>query len=97
MKYYIVPLILLLFSLVSCEKEITVDLPEAQKKIVVEGTILPGEFPLVLLSWTQGYFDPTDINCNPSVQPGMTWLRGNVAGSPPSVLSKILPSSKVPL
>lgn len=61
MKYYIVSLVLLLFSLVSCEKEITVDLPEAQNKIVVEGTILPGEFPLVLLSWTQGYFDPTDI------------------------------------
>jgi hypothetical protein len=53
--------ILLLISLVSCEKEITVDLPEAENKIVVEGTILPGEFPLVLLTWTQGYFEPTDI------------------------------------
>lgn len=52
---------LLLLSLISCEKEITVDLPDAEPKIVVEGTIFPGEFPLVLLTWTQGYFDPTDI------------------------------------
>jgi hypothetical protein len=51
----------LFFSLLSCEKEITVDLPEAENKIVVEGTIFPGDFPLVLLTWTQGYFDPTDI------------------------------------
>jgi hypothetical protein len=51
----------LFFSLISCEKEITVDLPEAEYKMVVEGTILPGDFPLVLLTWTQGYFDPTDI------------------------------------
>jgi hypothetical protein len=53
--------IVLLFLLSSCEKEITVDLPEAENKIVVEGTIFPGDFPLVLLTWTQGYFDPTDI------------------------------------
>jgi len=52
----------LLFMLVSCEKEITVDLPQAERKIVVEGTILPGEFPLVILTWTQGYFEPTDAN-----------------------------------
>ena len=53
--------LVIFISLVSCEKEITVDLPIAESKIVVEGTILPGEFPLVLLTWTQGYFEPTDI------------------------------------
>jgi hypothetical protein len=53
---------LMLFMLVSCEKEITIDLPQAERKIVVEGTILPGEFPLVILTWTQGYFEPTDAN-----------------------------------
>jgi hypothetical protein len=50
----------LLATLCSCEKEITVDLPEVEKKIVVEGSILPGEIPLVILTWTQGYFEPTD-------------------------------------
>ncbi|MFM2200903.1 MAG: hypothetical protein RL040_103 [Bacteroidota bacterium] len=49
-----------LFNLCSCEKEITVDLPAVEKKIVVEGSILPGETPLVILTWTQGYFEPTD-------------------------------------
>ena len=44
----------------SCEKEITVDLPAVEKKIVVEGSIFPGETPLVILTWTQGYFEPTD-------------------------------------
>jgi len=53
--------VLISIFLISCEKEITVDLPEAEPKIVVEGTIFPGDFPLVLLTWTQGYFDPTDI------------------------------------
>jgi hypothetical protein len=59
------PLRFLLFvfvlgSICSCEKEITVDLPAVEKKIVVEGSILPGETPLVILTWTQGYFEPTD-------------------------------------
>lgn len=62
-RVYIFSLTVLLLSmLVSCEKEITVDLPQAEQKIVVEGTILPGEFPLVILTWTQGYFEPTDAN-----------------------------------
>ncbi|MFM7727657.1 MAG: DUF4249 domain-containing protein [Flavobacteriales bacterium] len=52
----------ILLLLLSCEKEITVDLPQAEKQIVVDGSIFPNEFPLVLLTWTQGYFDPTDIN-----------------------------------
>jgi hypothetical protein len=59
--------ILVICSLVSCEKEITVDLPEAEPQIVVEGSIFPGEFPLVLLTWTQGYFDPTDITTLQSI------------------------------
>jgi hypothetical protein len=53
--------IVVLCSLLSCEKEITVDLPKAEPQLVVEGSIFPGEFPLVLLTRTQGYFDPTDI------------------------------------
>jgi hypothetical protein len=48
--------------LVGCEKEITVDLPTAPPKIVVEGSIENGRPPLVLLTWSQGYFDPADLN-----------------------------------
>ncbi|MDZ4822877.1 MAG: DUF4249 family protein [Flavobacteriales bacterium] len=46
----------------SCEKEITVDLPTAAPKIVVEGSIEQGQPPIIFLSWSQGYFEPTDIS-----------------------------------
>ncbi len=47
--------------LISCEKEITVDLPVAEQKIVVEGNIFPDNLPIILLTWSNGYFEPTDI------------------------------------
>jgi len=59
-RYSILIIACSLTLLLGCEKEITVDLPTVEKKIVVEGTILPGEIPLVILTWTQGYFEPTD-------------------------------------
>jgi hypothetical protein len=61
-RYSILLMICSLGLLIGCEKEITVDLPEVEKKIVVEGTILPGETPLIILTWTQGYFEPTDAS-----------------------------------
>lgn len=54
----IVPIVALLAS---CEKEISVDLPEVAQKLVVEGTIEPGLPPFVILTRTQGYFDPVDL------------------------------------
>ena len=41
-----------------CTKIVDVDLPDSEPLLVVEGTIRNGEAPLVLLSKTQGYFDP---------------------------------------
>ncbi len=48
--------------LLGCEKEITVDLPTAESRIVVEGTIEQGQPPLVFLTRSQGYFEPTNLN-----------------------------------
>lgn len=45
----------------SCTKEIEVDLPETEPKVVVEGSIETGQPPIVLLTRTQSYFDPTTI------------------------------------
>lgn len=45
----------------SCEKEITVDLPTGEKKLVVEGTIELNENPVVILTTNSGYFEPTDL------------------------------------
>lgn len=49
---------LLLLTFVSCEKNITVDLPDPESKIVVDGYIEKGLPPYVLLSRSSGYFDP---------------------------------------
>jgi hypothetical protein len=54
--------LILLTTLIACEQEITIDMPAAERKIVVEGSIFPGSFPLVMLTWTQGYFNPTDLS-----------------------------------
>jgi hypothetical protein len=48
--------------LVGCEKDITVDLPQADTQIVVQGSIEPGQAPIVVLSYSAGYFDPADLN-----------------------------------
>lgn len=56
--------ILVVFSLLllmsSCEKEIDVDLPRPEEKLIVEGIIETDQFPYVVLSKSTGYFDPTD-------------------------------------
>jgi hypothetical protein len=48
--------------LTGCEKDITIDLPQAETKIVVQGSIEPGQPPIVILSYSSGYFDPADAN-----------------------------------
>ena len=49
-------------TLISCEKEVQVDLPETDAKLVVEGTIEQGQPPIVILTRTQSFFAPTDLN-----------------------------------
>jgi hypothetical protein len=44
----------------SCERDITVDLPEAEQKIVVEGYIEPGEKAVVMLTRSASFFAPVD-------------------------------------
>jgi len=44
-------------ALLSCEKEITVDLPRPELKIVIEGAIEEGEYPWVFVSRNSAYFD----------------------------------------
>ena len=46
----------------SCQKEITVDLPYSETQIAVEGRIEQGLPPMVVLTRTMGYFDPIDAN-----------------------------------
>jgi len=48
-------------AFISCEKEVEVDLPETEAKLVVEGVIEQGQPPIVLLTKSQSYFAPTDL------------------------------------
>jgi len=57
--------ILLFFILVlsiSCEKDITLDLPQGESKVVVDGYVENGLPPYIILSRSQGYFDPIGLN-----------------------------------
>lgn len=58
----LLPLAILLLFLSSCEKDITVDLPQVPEQLVVEGIIEPGMPPFVILTRTQSFFAPTDLN-----------------------------------
>ena len=58
---YILPFCLTTLLLASCTKDITVKLPETESKVVVEGSIETDGPPLILLTKTQGFFDPTSV------------------------------------
>lgn len=55
---YLVTVTTFLFA--ACEKDITVDLPQPESQIVVEGYIQPGNFAYVFLSNSAAYFAPFD-------------------------------------
>jgi hypothetical protein len=58
--YYISAIIISLFIMWSCETDITIDLPQPQEKLVVEGFIETDNNPYVFLTRNSGYFDPVD-------------------------------------
>ncbi len=56
---YLLCLTIFIF-LISCEKDITVDLPLPESKIVIEGGIETGSIPIIFLSKNAAYFSPVD-------------------------------------
>lgn len=63
MKYFIKILFLLIIIIaISCEKDITVDLPQPEQKIVLEGAIENGEYPYLYVTKNVAYFDKVDTN-----------------------------------
>ncbi|GAB4446188.1 MAG: hypothetical protein Fur0028_00430 [Bacteroidales bacterium] len=51
---------ILSLALISCEKEITVDMPTPENKIVVEAAIEEGQYAWAFISRTAAYFAPVD-------------------------------------
>jgi hypothetical protein len=54
--------ILILFIFASCERDITLDLPITAPKIIVDGYVERDLPPYIILSRSQGYFDPINSN-----------------------------------
>ncbi len=56
---------LLLFSvfvLAACEKVIDLDVPVPEPRLVIEGRVENGQPPVVFVTTTRGFFEPTDLN-----------------------------------
>ncbi len=54
-------LIITVFS-IGCQRDITLDLPQPEKAIVVEGHIETAQFPYIILTQNAAYFSPVDLN-----------------------------------
>lgn len=55
-------LIAIAFVFTSCEKNITLDLPQGESKVVVDGYVETGLPPYIVLSRSSGYFDPINAS-----------------------------------
>lgn len=60
MSKKIIPVLLFAALAISCEKEIDIELPDVEQKIVCDGGITVGQPAEVTLTWSAGYFDPID-------------------------------------
>ncbi|PLW94473.1 MAG: hypothetical protein C0592_02650 [Marinilabiliales bacterium] len=60
MKNIFVLIILSVLFFSACEQEITIDLPQPEATMVVEGWIENDEYPVVVLTRNSSYFDPID-------------------------------------
>ena len=62
MQKILYPLLLVFVMLfASCQKEIEVDIPDYEQKIVIEGSIEAGEPAMVMVSRSISYFADIDI------------------------------------
>ena len=59
---YLLAASLLLTVFSSCTKEIDIDIPDTEPRVVVEGRIEPDMPPFVILTRSSAYFDPVDVN-----------------------------------
>lgn len=51
-------LVICLLAVAACERDVTLDLPDGEQSVMVEGYVETGLPPYVILSRTQPYFDP---------------------------------------
>jgi hypothetical protein len=61
MKRNLTLLFLLTLIVSSCTKEVKIDIPGYEEKLVIDGQIEPGSPPFVILSTTKNIYSPTDL------------------------------------
>jgi len=59
-KLFSIVSLFLMLIFYSCEKEITLDLPAVEKRIVIQGSIEQDQYPLVIVSMNSAYFSTVD-------------------------------------
>lgn len=57
----IIAYIFILFTIVSCTKEVEIDIPGFEEKLVIDGRIETGQPPVVLISHSRDIYSPTDL------------------------------------
>lgn len=61
MEFRILGILSLVLILASCTKEVQIDVPDFEQKLVVDGRIETGQPPIVLLSKSQNIYSPTSL------------------------------------
>ena len=86
--------------LIACEKNIDVDLPTTEPKLVIEGVIEQGQPPYLILTRTENFFDPTDANSLEQIfvhGAQVTVDNGNMQFALTELCTDQIPDSLVPL
>lgn len=62
MEFRILSILSLVLILASCTKEVQIDVPEYEQKLVIDGRIETGQPPIVLISKSQNIYAPTSLD-----------------------------------
>lgn len=87
--------IILLFLVASCTKEVKVDIPGYTEQLVVDGRIETGGFPVVLLSKSQNVYAPTDLEAY--INSFISDAQVSVNNGTSTVILSLIPVSSLPL
>jgi hypothetical protein len=62
MRTIYISIFLLVSGLISCTKEVNIEIPGYVEQFVIDGSIETGQPPFIILSKTKNIYDPTDLN-----------------------------------
>ena len=93
-------LLLFVFLFASCTKDVELDIPGAEEKMVVQGTIEPGQPPLVILTHTNPYFGTNNFTSVDEIfihNATITVSNGSYTAQLSEICTNDIPDSLLPL